>query len=205
MFVQGCGADSNPLPRYHSNDEALIQRSLALSKMYGKVLAEAVDLTLSGKLAPLAGPIRTTFEYVDIPFESMPPRDELDRRRAGKDPERKAQADRILRALEAGNKPPATQPYAIQVCRFGDGLKLIALAGEVVVDFALRIKAAYGWEDTWMAAYSNDVPGYIPSRRVLLEGGYETGGGAGGAYSTAVEEIILEKVDALVRRTSAGF
>jgi hypothetical protein len=200
LFVQGCGADANPLPRFHGSDPALIRRSLELSKLYGKVLAESVDLTLRGKLVPLAGPIRTAFEYVDIPFETRPAREELERRRKGADPERRAQAERILRALDAGTQPPERQPYAIQVCHFGTGLKMIALAGEVVVDYALRIKAAYGWETTWMAAYSNDVPGYIPSRRVLLEGGYETGGGPGGAYSSAVEEIIIEKVDALVRR-----
>lgn len=200
LFVQGCGADSNPLPRFHSEDPELIRRSLELSKLYGKVLAEAVDLTLRGKLAPLPGPIHTVFEYVDIPFETLPARDELEQRRKSPDPERRSQAERLLRALDSGSKPPDRQAYAIQICQFGAGLRIIALAGEVVVDYALRLKAAYGWENTWMAAYSNDVPGYIPSKRVLLEGGYETGGGPGGAYSTAVEETIIEKVDALVRR-----
>ncbi|MCC6861258.1 MAG: neutral/alkaline non-lysosomal ceramidase N-terminal domain-containing protein [Bryobacterales bacterium] len=199
LFVQGCGADSNPLPRFHSDDPALVRRSLELSKLYGKVLSEAVDLTLRGKLAPLTGPVRTVFEYVEIPYETQPSREELEQRRTSKEPERRSQAERLLKALDSGSKPPERQPYAIQIVRFG-GMKIIALAGEVVVDYALRLKAAYGWEDTWMAAYSNDIPGYIPSRRVLSEGGYETGGGAGGAYSTAVEEIIVEKVDALMRR-----
>ena len=201
LFVQGCGADSNPLPRYHGEDPQLIRRSLELSTMYGRILACAVDLVLRGKMLPVSGPIRTVFEYVDIPFEPQPARDELEVRRKSSDLERRSQAERLIRALDSGAKVPDRYPYGIQVYHFASGLKIIALTGEVVVDYALRLKAAHGWEDTWLAGYSNDVPGYIPSRRVLLEGGYETSGGAGGAYSTSVEEIIVERVDALVRRT----
>ncbi len=202
LFIQGCGADANPLPRFHSEDPALIRRSLELSKLYGKVLASAVDLTLRAQMTALNGPVLSVLESVDIPFESLPGRDELEKRRSSAGPERRSQAERLLKVLDAGSKPPDRQPYTIQVFQFGSGLKLIALAGEVVADYALRLKAAHGWENTWMAAYSNDIPGYIPSKRVLLEGGYETSGGAGGAYSTAIEEIIVEKVDALVRRTN---
>lgn len=201
LFVQGCGADQNPLPRFHSRDPVLVQRSVELSTMYGKILAAAVDLVLRDKMAPVAGPARTAFEYVDIPFEPLPSREELEARRKDPDVNRRAQAERLIRALDAGTKLPAAHPYAIQVCQFASGLKLIALSGEVVVDYALRLKAAHGWEDTWVAGYSNEVPGYIPSRRVLLEGGYETSGGPGGAYSTAIEEIIVERAGAMVRRT----
>jgi hypothetical protein len=204
LFVQGCGADSNPLPRYHSFDEQLIERSHELSMLYGRVLALAVDLVLRGKMLPVSGPIRTTFEYVDIPFEPLPTPEELELRHKSPDGDRRSQAERLIRARNAGTRLPDRYPYGIQVYQFGSGLKIIALSGEVLVDYALRLKAAHGWEDTWLAGYSNDVPGYIPSRRVLLEGGYETSGGAGGSFSTAVEEIIVERVDALVRRTKAS-
>jgi hypothetical protein len=84
-----------------------------------------------------------------------------------------------------------------EVWQFGDGLKFIALSGEVVVDYALRLKAQYGWDTTWVAGCSNDVFGYTPSLRVLREGGYE-GGDAnkdlGGPFGAPVEEIIVEKV-----------
>jgi hypothetical protein len=49
----------------------------------------------------------------------------------------------------------------------------VFLGGEVVVDYALRLKQELGAGTTWVAGYSNDVMAYIPSRRVLLEGGYE--------------------------------
>ena len=204
LFVQGCGADSNPLPRYHSENPQLVERSRELSTLYGKILASAVDLVLRGKMTSVAGPLKTVFEYVDIPFEPRPSRDELELRRKSGDAERRSQAERLIRALDAGAEIPARYPYGVQVWQFDSGLKFIALSGEVVVDYSLRLKAAHGWEDTWVAGYSNDVPGYIPSRRVLLEGGYETSGGAGGAFSAAAEETIVEKVDQLVRRTKPG-
>ncbi len=201
LFMQGCGADSNPLPRYHSNDPELVRESHELSMIYGNILAHAVDLVLRAKMVTVPGPLRTMFEYVDIPFEPRPTREELELRCKSADSDRRAQAERLIRALDSGTELPERYPYGVQVLQFASGLKIIALTGEVVVDYALRLKAAYGWEDTWLAGYSNDVPGYIPSRRVLLEGGYETGGGAGGSFSTAAEELIVEKVDTLVRRT----
>jgi hypothetical protein len=59
----------------------------------------------------------------------------------------------------------------------GDQLTLIALSGEVVVDYAIRLQRELGGEGRalWVAAYANDVVGYIPSARVLKEGGYEGG------------------------------
>ena len=74
-----------------------------------------------------------------------------------------------------------------------------------MVDYALRFKGEYGWEDTWVAAYSNDVMGYVPSLRVLNEGGYEGGGalvnyGRPGPFAPAVEETIASKVAELVAR-----
>jgi len=71
----------------------------------------------------------------------------------------------------------------------------------VVVDYSLRLKAQYGWEDTWVAGYSNDVFGYIPSLRVLKEGGYEAQGTSGRLFGAAVEETIVERVQDLVEKT----
>jgi hypothetical protein len=93
----------------------------------------------------------------------------------------------------------------VQAWRFGTGLTLIAIGGEPVVDYALRFKAEYGWENTWVAGYSNDVMGYIPSLRVLKEGGYEAGGaminyGRPGPLAPEVEDVIANKVREVVTR-----
>lgn len=83
--------------------------------------------------------------------------------------------------------------YPVQVVQFGDGLTLVALGTEVVVDYALRIKQELYEQEgpaIWVAGYSNTYSGYIPSKRVLLEGGYE----ASRPYKPDVEERIIGKV-----------
>ena len=45
-----------------------------------------------------------------------------------------------------------------------------------MVDYALRLARDYPGQRLWAAGYSNDVFGYVPSLRVLEEGGYEGGG-----------------------------
>jgi neutral ceramidase len=64
-------------------------------------------------------------------------------------------------------------PYPVQTWILGDGPKWAFLGGEVVVDYSLRLKRELGDGNTWIAGYSNDVMAYIPSERVLTEGGYE--------------------------------
>ncbi|MGH9718947.1 MAG: hypothetical protein ACRD8O_01940, partial [Bryobacteraceae bacterium] len=124
----------------------------------------------------------------------------------GADGSRRRHALYLLSVLKKEGRLPDRYPYPIEVWRFGGGLKLIALGGEVVADYSLRFKSQYGWKDTWVAAYSNDVFAYIPSLRVLREGGYEGGGaavpyGLPGPFAENIEEVIVRKVDELMRAT----
>jgi hypothetical protein len=65
---------------------------------------------------------------------------------------------------------PATYAYPVQVVQLGCELTVVALGGEAVVDYSLRLKRELGGLGAvWVAAYSNDVPGYIPTERVLRE------------------------------------
>jgi len=151
---------------------------------------------------PVTGPLKTAFERVDIPFQKSPSKAELQARLKNRDSDIRTQAERMLRVIERQGNLPDHYPDPVQVWQFGRSLKFIALGGEVVVDYSLRLKARYGWEDTWVAAYCNDVFAYVPSARVLQEGGYEARGGDGGPFTAVTEEIIVEKVHELVRRTS---
>jgi hypothetical protein len=103
----------------------------------------------------------------------------------------------------------------VQAVRFGDDLLLIALPGETVVDYSLRLRKelAGAGRAVWVAGYSNDVFAYLPSKRVLKEGGYEGGGAMKyrsyphpGPFSETVEERVVGKARELVDRlgTPAG-
>jgi neutral ceramidase len=63
--------------------------------------------------------------------------------------------------------------YPVQAVRFGKSLTLVALGGEVVVDYALQIKRQFPKTPMIVAGYSNDVMAYIPTAVMLKEGGYE--------------------------------
>ena len=109
----------------------------------------------------------------------------------------------MLADLDRDGALPSTYPYPIQLWRLGDKLNWIFLGGEVVVDYSLRLKAEHGRDHTWVAAYSNDVMGYIPSRRVLDEGGYEGGGarfpyGLPALWDPHVEDLIHAAVRELL-------
>src|SRR5205823_9948672 len=81
-----------------------------------------------------------------------------------------------LARLDRGEKLQAEVPYAVQTWAFGDSLAMVFLPGEVVVDYSSRLKRELDGRRLWINAYANDAPCYIPSERVLKEGGYEGGG-----------------------------
>ena len=69
----------------------------------------------------------------------------------------------------------------------------------MVVDYALRLKTELAGTATWVAGYAHDVMAYIPSRRVLREGGYEGKGamvlyGLPAPWSPKIENAIIDDV-----------
>jgi hypothetical protein len=192
LFWAGCGADQNPLPR----------RSVALMQQYGRQLADAIDETLGGALTPISPSLHTVYEEINLPFAPLPSRAELELTATGERPQG-PWAKYLLTVWDRDGGLPATYRYPIQAWRLGDDVTWLFLGGEVVVDYALRLKSELDGRNTWVASYSNDVMGYIPSRRVLAEGGYEGGlarfpYGLPAVWDSDVERHILEAVHRLV-------
>ena len=197
MFVAGCGGDQNPLPR----------RSVELMNKYGGEFADGVDAALKGTLQPIAPTLATAYEEIDLPFGKLPTRAELEVEAEKGERLQVACAKYLLAQWDRDGGLPATYPYPVQAWKLGDELSWIFLGGEVVVDYSLRLKLELGPGKTWVASYANDVMGYIPSRRVLGEGGYEGGlarypYGLPAAWDGSAEELIVEKVRDLAQRVS---
>lgn len=88
-------------------------------------------------------------------------------------------------------------------------MTILALGGEVVVDYDLRVKREYPGLPIIVAGYSNDVMSYIPSRRVLQEGGYEAVDsmayyGQPGPYAGDVEERIFTGIHQVLKRAGVS-
>jgi hypothetical protein len=187
MFMIGCAGDSNPYPR----------GSMELARQHGETLGKEVCRVLAGKLRAVKSPLKTAFEQVRLPLVPVPPREELlkwakERRNA-----KTWGAAQMLAALDRGEKLPADYRCPVAVWQFGRDLTLVGLSGEVVVDYVPMLENAIGPNQLWIAAYCNDVFGYLPSARLLGEGGYETRGlysGGAGFFDARAEKVLVEKV-----------
>lgn len=199
LFVAGCGGDQNPMPRLRDD----------LGLLYGKILGIAVDEVLAGAMRPVGGPLRTGFLETRLPLQPPPTRRQLEAMLPGPHAIWNRSVRFLLDKLDCGQELPASCPYPVHVWRFGDDLTLIGLTGETVVDYALRFKAEYGHDHTWVAGYGNELLAYVPSLRVLREGSYEGATGMleygfGSSFGFAVEETIANAVDTLVQQTGGG-
>ncbi len=193
LFWAGCGADQNPIPR----------RRVELAKAYGRRLAQSVLRALDATMVPIEGPLRTAYAEIDLPFDKLPTREQIEREAQSSNHYTASRAKLLLEQIDRDGSLSPTYPYPVQLWQLGRQVRFIILGGEVVVDFALRLKRELG-PGTWVAAYANDVMAYIPSRRVLNEGGYEGGGamvyyGLPTVWAPQVEELIVRKVHELAQ------
>jgi neutral ceramidase len=163
LFVNGCSGDQNPYPR----------RKLEHAETHGRTLALAVETALETEMKPVAGALQAAYREIPLKYDTLPTRAELEIRAKSSDKLDANLATNLLGRLDAGETLPSDYPYPVQVVRLGDALTLVALAGEVVVDYSLRLQREIHDPMVWIAGYSNDVMTYIPSRRVWDEGGYE--------------------------------
>lgn len=193
MFFAGCGADQNPLPR----------RTVELAQNYGEQLAAAVEAVLAKPMTLVTSAsgdagLKSVYEEVALPFAELPSREKLASDSSSSDRYIAGRAKFLLAKIEAGQALSPTYPYPVQTWRLGRDLSWVWLGGEVVVDFSIRLKSELGAK-LWVGAYANDVMAYIPSRRVLVEGGYEGGGamvyyGLPTVWAPEVEEVIVKEV-----------
>ena len=87
--------------------------------------------------------------------------------------------------------------------QLGNDLTLVALSGEVVSEYVPLLEDALGQGRLWVAAYCHDVYGYLPSARVLAQGGYETRGlysGGIGLFTPEAEGVLVRSVTELARQ-----
>jgi hypothetical protein len=200
LFWAGCGGDQNPLPR----------RKVELARQYGKELAGAVSAVLDDTMHAIEPALTTSYREIDLALDELPAREQLRQDARSKNKYVAARAKHFLKQLDAGQPIPQTYPYPIGVWRIGEQVILVTLGGEVVVDYALRLKSELGdatlkRTNVWVAGYSNDVMAYIPSLRVLKEGGYEGAGamvyyGLPTVWAPDVEEAVVREVNRQVGR-----
>ncbi len=163
LVTIGCGADVGPQP----------SGTLEIAKRHGTAIAAAVKRVAGGTLTPLREVPTVETRELDLPFDTLPDRGTFEARK-GQENFDGEHARRMLSIIDRDGALPRHLKFPVTTWAFGDELAIVFLAGEVVVDYAVRLKRELDWSRLWINAWSDDVPCYIPSRRVLREGGYET-------------------------------
>lgn len=196
MFMMGCAGDQNPYPR----------GTIALAQQYGQTLAKEVERVLNGKLKPVPQAVKTAFTQIDLTMQAgtiddyqndMIKGDVYKQRRAGL-------------MLEAYNKGWAIDHYTypIQAIGFGNTFFIAGLAGEPTVGYSLKLKQRYPKKDLFVAGYCSEVTCYIPTEKVLSEGGYEANDNMiyyqmAGPFKPGLEDKILKATATLLKKVGA--
>ena len=193
LFFIGTAGDQNPYPR----------SKLELASQHGKALASAVDAALSTPGTALQGRLRTVFQNTELAFAART-REDFETELKDKNVFKQRRAKEMLKAFDTG-RPVRTVAYPIQAIAFGQSVTMVALGGEVVVDYSLQTKKLFPRQKMMVAAYSNDVMCYIPSKRVLQEGGYEADDsmiyyGQPGPFADDVEERVMAGIRRALKR-----
>jgi neutral ceramidase len=191
LFLTGVAGDIDPQPRGR----------LDHARAHGDDLVASVQRVLDGTMRPLEPALSARRQEIPLPFE-LPSRETLEARRTDDNSHRREHAERMLARLDRDGALPPALAYHLQVTRLG-ALTLVTLAGEVVVDYGLALKRELDGP-LWVAAYAHDVPGYIPSERVLREGGYEADFSTvyynlPGPFAPGLEDRIVSTVRTLAR------
>ncbi len=201
LITIGCGADANPESRMRPMPEGkqeVFETRLAYAKEHGQALAHEVEHQLERDATAITHLPKGIFQRVNLPFDKLPTREEWEER-ASQGGAIGYHAKKHLEMLQNGQDIKTDISYPIQAWTFGDELAVVFLASEVVVDFSHRLKREFDATRLWVGAYANAFPGYIPSERVLAEGGYEGGGamiyfGQPTRFATGVENLVIDTV-----------
>ena len=158
LLTIGCGADVGPQPSGGSKDAI----------KHGSAIAKEVTKVINDKMTPLPGVTKTAVKELQLPLQQ--PKDRKYWQSQLKVGGFYAElAKSMLKKLDEEGSISSEVKYPIHTWKFGQELAVVFLAGEVVVDYALRFNKEFDWKRLWISAWANDMPGYIPSRKFLMK------------------------------------
>lgn len=164
----GCGSDSNP-------SSGVTGDKVEVATQQGAEIADEVARLVSRACHPIQGELTAQLQRIPLALNELPTREAYEEL-AKKTGAAGYNAQTQLARLDRGEKLLTAIDYAVQSITFGDSLHIIFLAGEVCVDYSQRLKRELNRDRLWINGYSNDFCAYIPSERLVKEGGYGGGG-----------------------------
>ncbi len=199
MVSIGCGSDSNP-------ESGVTGDRTDVAAAYGRQIGEEVKRIFQNRGKQIGGPLTAQRDSILIGLDELPSREELEALSQQGGPAGYNASWQLAR-LDRGESLTSELNYPVQSFTFGEDLQMVFLAGEVCVDYSQRLKRELNRDRLWINGYSNDFCAYIPSERLLREGGY--GGGGEIPYfalpSPLKPGLEQQIIDAVKQQTPAVF
>jgi neutral ceramidase len=210
MFLQGCAGELKPAKS--ADVDRFKSCSLAEMEEAGIDLAQDIIGILEGEAFTqircsfqtiLVDPLLYT-EQTGIPFYEDIMND------PGVGDFRKRGAQRTIQQIKDGSVKDRA-PLYISIWYLDEETRLIAMEGEVSSEYSLLLKKMFPGGKTIVLGYTNGNYYYVPTRKMILEGGYEVDcnycfGSFRGAFVPEIEDIILGQITKadLMLRTQAN-
>ncbi|NQX64228.1 neutral/alkaline non-lysosomal ceramidase N-terminal domain-containing protein [Paenibacillus qinlingensis] len=209
LFLQGCAGELKPI----KSADGDIFKSCSLTEMEeaGRDLAKDIISILEEQpFTPIRCSFRTILvdpllymEQTGIPFYENIINDSKvgDFRKRG--------AHRTIEQIQDGSVKDRT-PIYLSIWHLDEETRLIAMEGEISTEYSLLLKSMFPGGKTIVLGYTNGVYYYVPTRKMIAEGGYEVDcnycfGGFRGSFVPEIEDIIIgqiTKADLLLRTQS---
>lgn len=194
-YLQGCCG--NVRPGLIQNDTFQKGSQKEVQRL-GDRLADEILAILRAPMSYVS-PALLQSRSVGVPllFKSLPNKAELKQTR--EKPGIWGEWSQLL--LDNPSRLQRTIPLHITLLQLADGVSLLAMNGEVVVEYGLYAKELFNGQ-VLPLGYSNGMIGYVPTAQHLSEGGYEAKGsvmyfGLPSAFSDEVESSIREAIKGL--------
>jgi Neutral/alkaline non-lysosomal ceramidase. len=196
FFLQGCCGNI----RARTMEGGEFRRgSMDDIEKFGEILGQAVADVCKGKMKKMRPDLYTSITKVILPLNEIRSKNEYEDLLLDERFRVRVWAEKVL----AGYNNLSNQiPYSIQKFSVGEGFHIIGMEGEVSIEYGIRIKQALINDFVMTAGYCNWVMGYIPTKKMLGEGGYEPEDSIyyymlPCQFHESVEEIINDALDTI--------
>lgn len=175
MFLQGAGADINPAVLVADDKYRKTHYSDVL--FIGRVLANDIDNILQKGMKRLDVSIDLCWDKILLPLKDHPAKE---------------------------NKPDIRQDVVqgeIQaaIVKLSDDFRIVMLDGEICNQLGMYIKELFTSGDTMVLGYVNGCIGYLPTAKIVREGGYESVRTRFAApFAESVEKVLLSRLKDLI-------
>ncbi|MCC7299489.1 MAG: hypothetical protein IT583_00215 [Verrucomicrobia bacterium] len=192
-FMPGCAGDIRSYCTYMGAQvfRPALPRDITI---YGEALGGEILRVISDSSQLVTPQLHAALTTVTLPLAPHPTRESLEKTRASGSAFEQEWAGRIL------SKPfSCSREFDIQRVDLAKEASIIAMAGEVCVEYGLFIKSLRPSAFMMPLGYSNSIIGYIPTAAMFPEGGYEPERscpyfGLPAPFDPGIEEIIRKGI-----------